>query len=60
MVQEGRKEVICLSCSDCISVRKCLSFGYSIEDIEEALKDVEDIEDLVTARACGLLQNPLP
>ena len=34
--------------------------SYSIEDIEEALKDVEDIEDLVTARACGLLQNPLP
>jgi len=34
--------------------RKCLSFGYSSEDIEDALKDVEDIENELLAEIYGI------
>ena len=34
--------------------RKCLSFGYSGEDIEEALKDVEDIENELLTELYGI------
>ena len=34
--------------------RRCLSFGYSSEDIEVALKDVEDIENELLAEIYGI------
>jgi len=34
--------------------RKCLSFGYSSEDIDDALKDVEDIENELLVELFGI------